>query len=692
MAENKGKTKGSMIAAIQSAQMAVGSALAGGQASMAGASGDSPQTVMLLEDLREIGRENEKNTQSVFAILKSMFVFDKDAARRLRDQMAEKDKEKGDPAPTPGMLGDAKTLKEKKGPGWVLGSIAGLTALAAFMKSINQEDILRLPQQIKSIRGIARFVAGVTKIGTLGLGAKFIDKATDSLKLFKTNFALRLTELKATALSKFKGIKIPSMVGLAAKFDDLDFVKYIKNSKGYALAVKSLRGIKSGLVGVMTPIKNAFQAIFGVARGGRGAGRAAGALGKILAPLKAIGRMLGKVFLPLTLILAVFDGYKGFMEEWEKEQNFVDGIRGAVTGIVDGFVGGLITLVTDVVGWMLEKLGLEHLANIVREFGDNIRACLKVAVGGLVDVVTGIFTFDLERILGGLKNLIGGTANFMFEVITAPINAAIALVSDIFGWGDPKNPFTVRGFLFGDATTGEKGVVMEVVDWFKGLFSLDGIKEKFNDIKAKFFDMGTMAKAVTKASLAFTAAGWPGGESPVEAYKRVYDEVMAGGGGSGEEVTTADGTPIVKTSATDVKGNTTETTYKTTTINEGSTDTGTTPIIITDNSNKQTITPLSQRFETNVGSLSTSTDGKRYNSSGSSTFRLKRSDRKLKEDIKLEGKSPSGVNIYSFKYKGEEGRYKGVMAQETLKAAIFNIPGYLMVDYSKLDVEFAKIA
>lgn len=69
----------------------------------------------------------------------------------------------------------------------------------------------------------------------------------------------------------------------------------------------------------------------------------------------------------------------------------------------------------------------------------------------------------------------------------------------------------------------------------------------------------------------------------------------------------------------------------------------------------------------------------------------KKSDRRLKEDIKLEGKSPSGVNIYSFKYKDQEGRYKGVMAQEVLKAAIFNIPGYLMVDYSKLDVDFAKI-
>ena len=42
----------------------------------------------------------------------------------------------------------------------------------------------------------------------------------------------------------------------------------------------------------------------------------------------------------------------------------------------------------------------------------------------------------------------------------------------------------------------------------------------------------------------------------------------------------------------------------------------------------------------------------------------KPSDMRLKEDIKLVGKSPSNVNIYSFKYKGKDGKYEGVMAQE----------------------------
>ena len=45
-------------------------------------------------------------------------------------------------------------------------------------------------------------------------------------------------------------------------------------------------------------------------------------------------------------------------------------------------------------------------------------------------------------------------------------------------------------------------------------------------------------------------------------------------------------------------------------------------------------------------------------------------DIRLKTDIKLTGKSPAGVNIYSFKYKGDDKTYEGVMAQEVPWASI----------------------
>ena len=68
------------------------------------------------------------------------------------------------------------------------------------------------------------------------------------------------------------------------------------------------------------------------------------------------------------------------------------------------------------------------------------------------------------------------------------------------------------------------------------------------------------------------------------------------------------------------------------------------------------------------------------------------SDIRLKDNVKLIGKSPSNINIYSFNYKGSDDTYQGVMAQEVPWASSLHDNGYLMVDYSKTDVEFRRLA
>ena len=71
------------------------------------------------------------------------------------------------------------------------------------------------------------------------------------------------------------------------------------------------------------------------------------------------------------------------------------------------------------------------------------------------------------------------------------------------------------------------------------------------------------------------------------------------------------------------------------------------------------------------------------------------SDRRLKSNIKKISKSPSGLNIYSFKYINKlfgEGTYQGVMSDEIPKSAVIKEnDGFDRVDYSVIDVEFKKI-
>jgi hypothetical protein len=67
------------------------------------------------------------------------------------------------------------------------------------------------------------------------------------------------------------------------------------------------------------------------------------------------------------------------------------------------------------------------------------------------------------------------------------------------------------------------------------------------------------------------------------------------------------------------------------------------------------------------------------------------SDIRLKDNIQRIGTSPSGIHIYSFKYKGDNKTYQGVMAHQVPYASYVADNDYLVVDYSQLDVEFKEI-
>ena len=112
--------------------------------------------------------------------------------------------------------------------------------------------------------------------------------------------------------------------------------------------------------------------------------------------------------------------------------------------------------------------------------------------------------------------------------------------------------------------------------------------------------------------------------------------------------------------------------------------------------NQSTVTPNPTPLQTALGTglvLSEIFGGKKQgpNQASTNARNAALSDIQLKKDIKLIGKSPSGLNVYNFKYIGEDETYQGVMAQEVPWAASIADNGYLQVDYSKVDVDFKKI-
>jgi Chaperone of endosialidase len=72
------------------------------------------------------------------------------------------------------------------------------------------------------------------------------------------------------------------------------------------------------------------------------------------------------------------------------------------------------------------------------------------------------------------------------------------------------------------------------------------------------------------------------------------------------------------------------------------------------------------------------------------------SDVRLKEDIRRIGTNRLGLGVYQYRYKGMDGVWEGVMAQEVEvmhPGAIRALPhGYKAVDYGKLGLEMKRVA
>lgn len=71
------------------------------------------------------------------------------------------------------------------------------------------------------------------------------------------------------------------------------------------------------------------------------------------------------------------------------------------------------------------------------------------------------------------------------------------------------------------------------------------------------------------------------------------------------------------------------------------------------------------------------------------------SDERLKTDIRPVGRADNGLTIYEFRYRGQPGLYRGVMAQEVQDmypdATYQHENGYLYVNYDALGMRMERV-
>ena len=378
--------------------------------------------------------------------------------------------------------------------------------------SQGNDDGLQIPK-IGPKTGLALLLIGLA--GLMAFSDKLVKPLALVLKGAKKIYDNTLEFVDAVKEDAIGAITGPGTVIAGLKIFKIDLIKTIKSSKLFGLIASGFGLLSSagggpggagGKVGLLSRIANIFKPLT--------------TLGKTIAKLPVIStitkvfskggtllKSLGKLFLPFTIIIGLFDTIKGFyngffgkdLEEGEEIpdtflEKFVAGIKGGITGLVNSLIGAPLDLLTNGVAFILGKLGFDESSEALKNFSfkelfSDIISTVFSTITGVVTWVGTIFTDPAEA----LKQLWEATVGEggLLDLLYSPIDKAIGFVMGIFGFDEPDTALTDEEGNF----IGLKDLAIKAVkglyEYVKSFFTFDfpSFGEMFAGAKSVFANM-----------------------------------------------------------------------------------------------------------------------------------------------------------------------------------------------------------
>jgi hypothetical protein len=227
------------------------------------------------------------------------------------------------------------------------------------------------------------------------------------------------------------------------------------------------------------PIINAFKAVGKI-----------GKFGKIMKFLKGILKVFGKLFLPITILMAAWAAISGGLDEAAEEsggfpQKILSFISGALKGLLDFFIFDLAELIQDgikwAIGWFMGLFGFSEKEIEAATDFDFVKP-IKDALFKAIDFVRDIFRFEDTSLKGLFTSFI--------DILMLPINLAGNFLKNLFKWGDPDEPFSL-GKMITDT-------VASIWEWLKETLNPKKLLNKLNP----FADDEPMSKKELEAEIA----------------------------------------------------------------------------------------------------------------------------------------------------------------------------------------------
>ena len=354
-----------------------------------------------------------------------------------------------------------------------------------------------------------------------------------SLKLEFSNAQARLSTAIESGDNKQIALEERLIKSLDGATDDVE--KQREAAKASVKQNKLLEGIKGGIGNLASKFKDNAGFLVGLA----------GVALAVFDPEKLkeiIDRTIGVIVDAYDIIASLFTGdFKGALEIFKDNWKDISLALGLVVALNFGKIVNAIGIVKN------GMMGIQA-AMAAAGIGLGPAVLIGIAIGVLIAAL--VETFQkmksvFEETGSIFETFKAGLIEFPAQLLGIPldlIKKAISYVAGLFGF----DTTAIDAFSFTDmfrgvftsifegiqtAITYIKDIFMNAVNKAPEIFNSikDKLQETFKSIADKFGQLKIIIKAFGAGALAAIKAAAPGGESPSEAYKRVYAEVMSSG-------------------------------------------------------------------------------------------------------------------------------------------------------------------
>ena len=252
---------------------------------------------------------------------------------------------------------------------------------------------------------------------------------------------------------------------------------------------------------IMEPIEALVKLFKGIGEGSKTGKFIKGMMetfGKVNKFVGTFGRLIGRLFLPITFIMTAFDTITGAIDGFTNtEGNIVQKMLGSLGGAIKGFMKIVtipLDLVKDLISWIAGKFGFTEFEKLLDGFSFT-EMFGKVVDWLFVDLpafFTDLFSWQ------GIKDTLSGALDFANEIgksLQRLIHKGLNWIKGIFGFGDDDSDFATATGKFDEGPLDIVfGFVNKFFSWLKGLFDIDVgkiLKSFVPDWAMKWFEGGS---------------------------------------------------------------------------------------------------------------------------------------------------------------------------------------------------------